>query len=1010
MGKFDNYINVTAPLHSATIKGKLGNANEIFLEGDTKNIENEIKEINSRHENLNKKHDALNSKYESLSKTVQGIAATGGASTAANVTYNNDNSGLNAENAQDAIDELSSIGHFAKRGGVVNISTNYNTNHIAEVLTLSQAIAKVPSKDRVLGFTMTFLSSDGWKNYQFTGGSIDDWGNIDKWNKMLSNLDISTSLFDMRGEVPSRELLEQVVTNNTLPLNPLTPSSTGEGYVLPSTEEIKYGAFGNHNIYTIKKNVPFSIEYNKLSDSNYGFIITDLNGNILNSWRNSDFPLGKSLPAYSDDLILYASVVAGLQVYTGYGLLRTELDKIPNNVENIYRNSILKDISVFGKKFVSGTKIEPLKAGLIQVRHTINGIVYTTPDSSIGTIYSIPASDTTFKRYIYCKDLYVDNLSTSFVNVLLLDKDDNILLAGQAISKMIFVPSRYKCLILARANSKECFADCNVAEELDTIDTRIEELDTRIEEDTSIDSHFRVTVKSTGDYIIFNSNVGSKVSFGTFGNHSVYDILPDVVYTIRVTYPNGGAYQYAITDANGIVLQLVRSDELNFVDNIATFTFKKFNNAAKLYCSYSPDVFGIEHIKIKDYLQSFYDKVPVSLEGNRHDGYIKSNKVGSEISFDTFGSSMEYNIEPNVSYSLDYVEYGNSGGTYCYAITDINNIIIEAVQSHGPNKRWNHVFGKYDNAAKLFVSINGTYSLSIATSTDLKDKVNSIEDKVNSIEDKGPLSYIATLNFSCDGDSMTKSWNNPMNKLLGFNTVNSNAMGNAKACDRTSATSGTTYYPQWAPNVRESFIDYFGLSDPNYTEGGDSKYVSGTKEFDQATANNCLYGHLGRFIYKVSKGDYPIPDVFVLNLMGVNDTWTTSDITNIIGDFEDVISGSYEKENIRTSILGALRWYITIFRKEFPNCKLFYKTSSQQAKDSHTYFYKVYEPVVKLMRYLSVPVIDSYAEIGIMADLESKNNPSNNQWTSDGTHPTSAGYEMDGKFVATKIYNWFSLK
>lgn len=48
----------------------------------------------------------LNTKHESLSKTVQGIAATGGASTATNVTYNNDSSGLNAENAQDAIDEL----------------------------------------------------------------------------------------------------------------------------------------------------------------------------------------------------------------------------------------------------------------------------------------------------------------------------------------------------------------------------------------------------------------------------------------------------------------------------------------------------------------------------------------------------------------------------------------------------------------------------------------------------------------------------------------------------------------------------------------------------------------------------------------------------------------------------------------------------------------------------------------------------------------------------------------
>ena len=84
----------------------MGNANEIFLEGDTKNIENEIKEINSRHELLNKKHDTLSSKHESLSRTVQGIAATGGASTANNVTYNNDTSGLNAENAQDAIDEL----------------------------------------------------------------------------------------------------------------------------------------------------------------------------------------------------------------------------------------------------------------------------------------------------------------------------------------------------------------------------------------------------------------------------------------------------------------------------------------------------------------------------------------------------------------------------------------------------------------------------------------------------------------------------------------------------------------------------------------------------------------------------------------------------------------------------------------------------------------------------------------------------------------------------------------
>ena len=69
------------------------------LDVDMQTVENEIQDINSR-------HNTLNTKHESLSRTVQGIAATGGASTANNVTYNNDSSGLNAENAQDAIDEL----------------------------------------------------------------------------------------------------------------------------------------------------------------------------------------------------------------------------------------------------------------------------------------------------------------------------------------------------------------------------------------------------------------------------------------------------------------------------------------------------------------------------------------------------------------------------------------------------------------------------------------------------------------------------------------------------------------------------------------------------------------------------------------------------------------------------------------------------------------------------------------------------------------------------------------
>ena len=94
-------INLTDEIEVKTKKGKLGAAKQIFLDGDKQTVEKEIQDINSR-------HSALNTKHESLSKTVQSIAATGGASIATNVTYNNNTSRLNAENTQDAIDEIAS--------------------------------------------------------------------------------------------------------------------------------------------------------------------------------------------------------------------------------------------------------------------------------------------------------------------------------------------------------------------------------------------------------------------------------------------------------------------------------------------------------------------------------------------------------------------------------------------------------------------------------------------------------------------------------------------------------------------------------------------------------------------------------------------------------------------------------------------------------------------------------------------------------------------------------------
>ena len=167
-------INLTDEIEVKTKKGKLGAAKQIFLEGDMQTVENEIQDINSR-------HNTLNTKYESLSRTVQGIAVTGGANTATNVTYNNDNSRLNAENAQDAIDEVSSIVTYdvsARNDGVVFES-------LQALLSSSNLNTLIPTSVRHGGMNIRFIRSSDNKyvQYRYIGTSIDtaNFINTDNW-------------------------------------------------------------------------------------------------------------------------------------------------------------------------------------------------------------------------------------------------------------------------------------------------------------------------------------------------------------------------------------------------------------------------------------------------------------------------------------------------------------------------------------------------------------------------------------------------------------------------------------------------------------------------------------------------------------------------------------------------------------------------------------------------------------------------------------------------------------
>lgn len=94
-------INLTDSLNAATTKGKLGAAKQIYLEGDTKNLQ-KAQEDNDSH------FDALDNRSTQLENAVKDISATGGASTANAVSYSNETSGMTAVTAQGAIDELAS--------------------------------------------------------------------------------------------------------------------------------------------------------------------------------------------------------------------------------------------------------------------------------------------------------------------------------------------------------------------------------------------------------------------------------------------------------------------------------------------------------------------------------------------------------------------------------------------------------------------------------------------------------------------------------------------------------------------------------------------------------------------------------------------------------------------------------------------------------------------------------------------------------------------------------------
>lgn len=325
------------------------------------------------------------------------------------------------------------LDHILNRRGVVNISTNYNADHTAEVLTLEQAIAKVPSKDRVLGFQGRFLSENGWKSYVFIGDSIADWTNKTKWNNYLTGTDIVQELGNAKDKAMSQnaitEILKEIDSQQRLfKLQKKTFSPTQTGLWV----NVDVNLFRN-KVYRIKNlcttNLSFQYkEEGTTQTQNLASLIPNeeyiarFNNNISKfSYYLSSGGTGSwSIEDITEETEEGKSIIDINKMINSTVLEITELQKNQNGF-SINKGEILKvycknytgtgNISVFINPYKEDSSILVIRGnGKYEFKADKSGIISVVSNGSYGTISILKKSDVIVKNDV------VDSLNNESID------------------------------------------------------------------------------------------------------------------------------------------------------------------------------------------------------------------------------------------------------------------------------------------------------------------------------------------------------------------------------------------------------------------------------------------------------------------------------------------------------------------------------------------------------------------------------------------------------------------
>ena len=296
-------IFLTDDIEVKTKKGKMGPAKQIFLEGDTQTVEKEIQDINSRHNDLSSKHESLsstvskhtkqiesnqnqitanksaqdekntsleenmkklNTRDDQITELVKGVTATGGASVATAVTYDNTSSNLDAATVQGAVDEL--------QGSKINKTSILQELGEAEDKVVSQKVVSEKINDLsddILDVSDLFSVSKEWK--KIAEGTFTEEG---KPATITLDFEIGkTYVLKISGATPNTTTPQFYTTNKGDVVETIwdkrltTESKTIEFVAKKNATHFKTVCYGGLCSYTLEvKNVTSSFKDNVLKE------------------------------------------------------------------------------------------------------------------------------------------------------------------------------------------------------------------------------------------------------------------------------------------------------------------------------------------------------------------------------------------------------------------------------------------------------------------------------------------------------------------------------------------------------------------------------------------------------------------------------------------------------------------------------------------------------------------------------------------------------------------------